>query len=486
MEMKLACFEKLFNELSCGLHLHSSSNDGVKPLPYSVLSTVLVDVVQGTSWDSPDILSPLRGRKWPNTVVEADPLNLVFVCSPSPSQVGQLVSSNDLCVCLLKQKIALFWISECSDKDVKGSAEVFSPISGTLMNLIPPPPSVISFSQAAVVKKHTSVTSPQNHLVSSDHFWLCNNGTPMGIIQVEPFLIPTCGCGFVSKCDHSLKEALHSVTQWDLFLKPFYAANHAIIVGVVRQSDIPSFLLHTMYSSTGLSVPLSSFKSRLFIQQNLHDTLKGTNKFSQEYQNLSAKLTSSKMLLLLMATVTSGNTGLCVLEPVSSVTSTLSILKPCCARAVALTLSQYQDFNLAEFYTTDMEKIDLEGKLCKQMSYPELYYKLESPFLPVGEKAGITLSYKDWLFSVESLLPWYPFVPCHGVSTACFETINELQEKCLLKKAVPGWQTVKDFLKVLSAYSQKERDVTEVVVPVERLVNYPTPSLFTAGSKQSV
>jgi hypothetical protein len=102
------------------------------------------------------------------------------------------------------------------------------------------------------------------------------------------------------------------------------------------------------------------------------------------------------------------------------------------------------------------------------------------------EKAGITLSYKDWLFSVESLLPWYPFVPCHGVSTACFETINELQEKCLLKKAVPGWQTVKDFLKVLSAYSQKERDVTEVVVPVERLVNYPTPSLFTAGSKQSV
>ena len=108
MELKLECMERLFKELRC--ELEKNTHRSMKILPMSVLSHVLADVVHGSVWDLSDIHSPSRGHVWPGASIEGDSLNIVFVHSRCTSR-EEVVFSDDLHTCLLKQNITVFWMS---------------------------------------------------------------------------------------------------------------------------------------------------------------------------------------------------------------------------------------------------------------------------------------------------------------------------------------------------------------------------------------
>ena len=76
-------------------------------------------------------------------------------------------------------------------------------------------------------------------------------------------------------------------------------ANHAVIMGVLRQSDVPKSWLQPFlsYSSTGLHVPLVSNR-KSWLKSKPDEVLQGSVTFSREYQNLCLGLASNKLLLV--------------------------------------------------------------------------------------------------------------------------------------------------------------------------------------------
>ena len=131
MEVNMSCVESMYKELHSELR-SSAVETQVKQLPVSVLRSALVDVVQRTVWDSPDILSPpktrarktgtRKGGKWRSTL-ETEPLSIVIVCSQWPGQLDQLTENlfpSDLNSFLMKNNINVFWLYEgdtiCNDK----------------------------------------------------------------------------------------------------------------------------------------------------------------------------------------------------------------------------------------------------------------------------------------------------------------------------------------------------------------------------------
>ena len=123
LELKLSCIENMFNELCSELQANSVESH-LEQMTVSVLCSTLIDVVQGSVWDSPDVFSPQKtvgkigrreGGKWQSRALETEPLNVIFVCSHWPGQTDQLTGSlfpPDLSTCLLKQKIRVFWLYE--------------------------------------------------------------------------------------------------------------------------------------------------------------------------------------------------------------------------------------------------------------------------------------------------------------------------------------------------------------------------------------
>ena len=131
MDLKLSSIKSLFDEVKREMRRYDdSSTRPVTTLP--LLSSALVDIVQGSVWDSPIIFSPPKsalgkgsgrqGRKWPKIGADIPtPLNLVFVCSCLPATMQQIAESylpKDLCTHLLKQKINLCWLYDgCVSND---------------------------------------------------------------------------------------------------------------------------------------------------------------------------------------------------------------------------------------------------------------------------------------------------------------------------------------------------------------------------------
>ena len=131
VEVNLSCIENMFKEL----HLELRSNaleTQVSQMTLPVLRSAIVDVVQRTVWDSPDILSPpktrarkpgtRKGGRWKSTL-ESEPMNAVIVCSQWPGQLDQLTGNlfpSDLKSFLLKKNVSVFWLHEgdptCNDE----------------------------------------------------------------------------------------------------------------------------------------------------------------------------------------------------------------------------------------------------------------------------------------------------------------------------------------------------------------------------------
>ena len=76
-------------------------------------------------------------------------------------------------------------------------------------------------------------------------------------------------------------------------------ANHAVIMGVLRQSDVPKSWLQPFlsYSCAGLHVPLASNR-KSWLKSKPDEVLQGSVTFSREYQNLCLGLASNKLLLV--------------------------------------------------------------------------------------------------------------------------------------------------------------------------------------------
>ena len=119
LEVNATLIDSMFRELRWALQ----SNAKVKQMSLSVLSSTLSDVLQGSTWDSPDILSPpkvakkvgMEGWKWGKSVHENELLNLIFVCSPWPGPAAELpgnLFSSDVFTRLSKLSIKVFWLYE--------------------------------------------------------------------------------------------------------------------------------------------------------------------------------------------------------------------------------------------------------------------------------------------------------------------------------------------------------------------------------------
>ena len=129
VEVNLGCVENMFKELHSELESNALETP-VGQMTLSVLRSALVDVVQRTVWDSPDILSPPKtrtrkpvkgGRR--RSTLESEPMNVVIVCSQWPGQLDQLTGNlipSDLKSFLSKKNISVFWLYEgdptCNDK----------------------------------------------------------------------------------------------------------------------------------------------------------------------------------------------------------------------------------------------------------------------------------------------------------------------------------------------------------------------------------
>lgn len=130
-DFNMSSIQGLFNELYSELQRNVDSQ-----ITTDSVSSALVDLIQGSAWDSPDILSPPKpklgktneknGQKWSTIVRAPTPLNFVFVCSHSQKEIEQLSSSfpSDLCTCLLKENIKIFWMSESVHSNCKVSHAV--------------------------------------------------------------------------------------------------------------------------------------------------------------------------------------------------------------------------------------------------------------------------------------------------------------------------------------------------------------------------
>lgn len=111
LELKLASIENMFKELLS--ELLDNVTVTKSEMSVSVLYSALIDVVQGSTWDTPDIFSSPKARGGGAT--ETELLNIILVCSHWPGKVDQLAGSvflQDLSVCLSERKINVFWFYE--------------------------------------------------------------------------------------------------------------------------------------------------------------------------------------------------------------------------------------------------------------------------------------------------------------------------------------------------------------------------------------
>lgn len=124
-----SCYiENMFKELQCELHsnaLQTQAKEGTLRL----LRSVLTDLVQRSTWDSPDIFSPQHVNKASGEEkqklsmfsTQNEPLNLIFVFSDCLQHAEQRVGNvftNDLFTCLLKQNISMFWVYDSIQDEV--------------------------------------------------------------------------------------------------------------------------------------------------------------------------------------------------------------------------------------------------------------------------------------------------------------------------------------------------------------------------------
>jgi hypothetical protein len=402
MEVNMSCVESMYKELHSELR-SSAVETQVKQLPVSVLRSALVDVVQRTVWDSPDILSPpktrarktgtRKGGKWRSTL-ETEPLSIVIVCSQWPGQLDQLTENlfpSDLNSFLMKNNINVFWLYEgdtiCNDKvEVEGKQmkgyETQIPLS--------------VFMQQSIL-----VTSGRNGApVDPEFLWLCSSANdPVCIIQVEPLHPPTsvigsrnlmAGIQLYNLCVRrsGREEEICQSGSSVLCGTDHASADHAVIVGVLRQRDVPKLWLQPIltYSSTGLHVPLASIDRNSWLKVEPDEVLQGSMTFSREYQNLCLRLASNKMLLLLEVRYSTEVSGLCILQPSSSVMGILSVLKPhYCSNIEAILLKQplqhasnlFSNGGVQEEALESLENVT-EKKYC--ISQPDLYCSLQMLF----------------------------------------------------------------------------------------------------------
>jgi hypothetical protein len=206
------------------------------------------------------------------------------------------------------------------------------------------------------------------------------------------------------------------------------------MIGVIREDDVNSSYLQMSYSSftcTGLCVHSSSFDASDDMQQNGLEASTEPKPFSQEYQHLCVNLASNKLCLLLEVRTNTGDTAWCILQPLWSVMSLLTVLKPptTCNLDSALSTSNLWDSSI-------MDELYCVQHLSKCITYPELYYKLARsdcgstvPECGVSPNPGnLDEAEKAAIFDDDSLLPWYPFSEHQGLSSTCFQHIKELQK----------------------------------------------------------
>jgi hypothetical protein len=436
MEVNMSCVESMYKELHSELR-SSAVETQVKQLPVSVLRSALVDVVQRTVWDSPDILSPpktrarktgtRKGGKWRSTL-ETEPLSIVIVCSQWPGQLDQLTENlfpSDLNSFLMKNNINVFWLYEgdtiCNDKAMRGVHEAVALTGGSVINLstiVSPPTNHCAHTQIEVEGKQMkgyetqiplSVFMQQSILVTSgrngapvdpEFLWLCSSANdPVCIIQVEPLHPPTsvigsrnlmAGIQLYNLCVRrsGREEEICQSGSSVLCGTDHASADHAVIVGVLRQRDVPKLWLQPIltYSSTGLHVPLASIDRNSWLKVEPDEVLQGSMTFSREYQNLCLRLASNKMLLLLEVRYSTEVSGLCILQPSSSVMGILSVLKPhYCSNIEAILLKQplqhasnlFSNGGVQEEALESLENVT-EKKYC--ISQPDLYCSLQMLF----------------------------------------------------------------------------------------------------------
>ena len=100
--------------------------------------------------------------------------------------------------------------------------------------------------------------------------------------------INTCTCTCIYKV----------LTQIHVNFSP--AVNHAVIVGVIRQCDVPYSLMQPClsFSSIGLTIPSSNLGKSLQLQQSPERVLPTPRKISKEYQNMCGNLMCNRLLLV--------------------------------------------------------------------------------------------------------------------------------------------------------------------------------------------
>lgn len=112
LELKLSHIENMFKELLSQLVCNITEAKS-EEMSVSVLYSALIDVVQGSTWDTPDIFSPPKERC--SAAMDTDLLNVICVCSHWPENVDHLAGSlfpQDLSACLSERKINVFWLYE--------------------------------------------------------------------------------------------------------------------------------------------------------------------------------------------------------------------------------------------------------------------------------------------------------------------------------------------------------------------------------------
>ena len=125
LELRFMHIEKMFYEIQSELEKFGPDDQTAT----SVLYSSMVDAIQGTVWDSPDILSPRetvgKGKRkaWQRCTLDPEPQNFLIICTAWPgaeedSVSGELFSS-DLMALLQKKKIKLYWIYEGQPDDNK-------------------------------------------------------------------------------------------------------------------------------------------------------------------------------------------------------------------------------------------------------------------------------------------------------------------------------------------------------------------------------
>jgi hypothetical protein len=434
VDLTLDSMKALFKEI--GYELFKNVDKDVKPLPSTVLSSTVATLVQGCLWDSPDIYSPPKRK--PSRV--SDPMNIMFVCSRCPERLQQIVS-NDLHACLLKQNVHLICLSE---KGVIGEkvAEIMPLLRDVTLPFIEPIP-----QPASVIFSHqTSFARPECTISGNpEMFWLCTSteGSPLCVVEVEPVLTSVPHCTFMSSIQNCNLAVGKCDTPQYKFV-PKNEGNFAVMIGVIREVDVNSSYLQMSYSSftcTGLCVHSSSFDTSDDLQQNGLETSREPKPFSQEYQHLCVNLASNKLCLLLQVRTNTGDTAWCILQPLWSVMSLLTVLKPLptCDLESTLSTSNPWDSNIMD------ELYCVQHLSSKCITYPELYYKLAQS--DCGSTGNLDEAEKAAIFDDDSLLPWYPFSEHQGLSSTCFQHIKELQKS--VKSTRIAEVTGKELMKIV-------------------------------------